>query len=390
MLTSFPCSSNSNSIVGLPPPSTPARHTPRKRSAHNDTDWGFEGYMTSDSDSCACIKGGHPKGDGGPPRPTNGTDATKQCLLGGTDIDSGGTYRSYLAKAVEDGELDIAAARTGLRNSYKMRMMMGLFDPTEDSPYKHIPTSEVGSEVHQAMSLLGAKKSMTLLKNDAHTLPFARGKRIAVIGQSVSDTNSYTGNYDGPLCPKGGASCFPNLGEAVNATNTGGETVVVASKDVPTCVKAATAAEQVILMVDNFRDGGGEGKDRYTIGLSAAQLTMAQAVIKANPNTVLVMINGGVISIDELKEEAPAILEAWMPGVHGGEAMAATIFGDNNPGGKMPVTMYPQHYVNVTDFLSMSMVNRTYKYYTGTPLYPFGYGLSYTTFSVKWSQEEEG
>ena len=82
-------------------------------------DWGFKGYMTSDSDSCSCIEGGHPQGDGGPPRKTNGTDATRQCLEGGTDIDSGGTYHSYLAKAVEDGELDIAVARFGLRNSYK-------------------------------------------------------------------------------------------------------------------------------------------------------------------------------------------------------------------------------------------------------------------------------
>ena len=109
-----------------------------------------------------------------------------------------------------------------------------------------------------------------------------------------------------------------------------------------------------------------------------------QAVVAANPNTVVVMINGGLISIDELKDSAPAIIEAFMPGVHGGTALAATIFGDNNPGGKMPVTMYPQRYVNETDFLSMSMSNRSYKYYTGECLYPFGFGLSYTTFDLKW------
>ena len=87
--------------------------------------------MTSDSDSCACIVGGHPKGeDHLAAKPVNGTEATRQCLMGGTDIDSGGTYRGNLAKAVEDGELDVKYARLGLKNSYKMRMMMGLFDPT--------------------------------------------------------------------------------------------------------------------------------------------------------------------------------------------------------------------------------------------------------------------
>ena len=84
--------------------------------------------MTSDSDSCACIVGGHPKGeDHLAAKPVNGTEATRQCLMGGTDIDSGGTYRGNLAKAVEDGELDVKYARLGLKNSYKMRMMMGLF-----------------------------------------------------------------------------------------------------------------------------------------------------------------------------------------------------------------------------------------------------------------------
>ena len=190
----------------------------------------------------------------------------------------------------------------------------------------------------------------------------------------------------------------------------------------PSCVSiqataAAKAADYVICVVDNARDGGGEGHDRYTIGLSPPQLALANAVIRANANTVLVLVNGGLISIDDLTQTAPAILEvchlicfvlfcisefclrarararvcvcvcvcrrrtlfsysstithagmfiyalqAWMPGVHGGAAVAATVFGDNNPGGKMPVTMYHSSYVNVTDFLSMSMVNRSYRF----------------------------
>jgi len=365
-----------NAVNGLPTCGNPALNATLRG------DWGFEGYMTSDSDSCACIVGGHPAGDGGPPRPTNGTDATKQCLMGGTDIDSGGTYRGNLLNAVESGELQEKFARLGLRNSYKMRYMMGLFDPTVDNPYKHISTAEVGSQAHQDMSIRAAMKGMVLLKQGP--LPFKKGKNVAVIGQSVTNTGAMTGNYDGPLCPTGGSSCFPNIAEAVNASNVGGTTTVVDSTDVTKATAAAKSADQVILVVDNARDGGGEGHDRYTIALSDAQITLANAVIGANPNTVLVLVNGGLISIDGLKDTAPAIIEAFMPGVHGGGAIAATVFGDNNPGGKLPVTMYDSSYINATNFLSMDMTNRSYKYYTGMPLYPFGFGLSYTTFDIKW------
>ena len=297
------------------------------------------------------------------------------------------TYRSNLAKAVTDGELDVKWARLGLKNSYKMRMMMGLFDPSVDNPYKHITTDVVGSDAHLAMSLESAKAGMTLLKNGP--LPLSVGKTIAVIGQSVSDTNALTGNYDGPLCPHGGAFCFPSLGEAITTANKGGTTTVVAGvADIAKAVAAAKAADAVVLAVDNFKDGGGEGTDRNTIGLNGPQTALAKAVLAANKNAVLVTINGGLISIDDLKESAPAILNAGMPGVQGGTAIAATIFGENNPGGKLPVTMYHSSYINDVDFLNMSMINgvgRSYKYYTGTPLFPFGYGLSYTEFDVKWA-----
>lgn len=290
--------------------------------------------MTSDSDSCSDLPAGHPKGeDHIPATPTNGTDATRQCLMGGTDIDSGGTYRSNLAKAVESGELDVKWARLGLKNSYKMRMMMGLFDPQEDNPYKHITTDVVGSDEHLAMALQSAKKGMTLLKKGP--LPFAAGKSVAVIGQIANDTNSMTGNYDGPLCPKGGASCFPSLGEAIAAANKGGTTTIVGGVDVDKAVAAAKAADSVVLVVDNFRDGGGEGHDRYTVALSADQQALANAVIAANKNTALVTVNGGLISLDDLAKTAPAILNAGMPGVQGGTAIAETIFGSNNPGGKV-------------------------------------------------------
>lgn len=272
---------------------------------------------------------------------------------------------------------------------------MGLFEGQNKSrmksPLRQITTDVVGSIGHQASSLLAARQGMVLLKNQGDILPFAWSKKTAVIGQSVSNTAAYTGNYDGPLCPKGGASCFPSIAQAVQTRC--GKTpvsVVTSITDTADAVTAAQAADQVVLVVDNAKDGGGEGHDRTTIGLSTQQIALCEAVLKVGKPTVLVLINGGAISIDDLKDSAPAIIEAFMPGVHGGTAVAETIFGDNNPGGKLPVTIYHSNYTSEVNFLNMSMVagpGRSYKYYTGIPLFPCFFGLSYTTFTLDWSPQ---
>ena len=136
----------------------------------NERGGGLPGYVTSDTDACGDIIQGHKCGiDHFPARPTNGTDATRQCLQGGTDVNSGDTYATYLAKAVNNSELDMTWARLALRNSYKMRMKAGLFDPSP-SPFKDISSDVVGAAEHQEMSLNSALKGMVLLKRGA--LPF--------------------------------------------------------------------------------------------------------------------------------------------------------------------------------------------------------------------------
>ena len=141
----------------------------------------------------------------------------------------------------------------------------------------------------------------------------------------------------------------------------------------------------MVLVVDNFADGGGEGLDRITVSLSDSQRALVDAIATTKVPFVLVLVNGGVISIDDLATSSPAILEAFMPGVQGGVAIAETIFGMNNPGGKLPVTFYNSHYIETVDFLNMSMVNRTYRFYEGSDvMYPFGFGLSYSDFQIEW------
>ncbi len=349
--------------------------------------WGFKGYITSDTDACGDIYASH--------RFTDTPEAAAGlCVSSGTDIDSGGTYKNHLAKAVSGGHASRDDVNSALRNTYRMRMRLGLFNPEDvESSYRRVNKSVVGSAKHVSMSRHAARQSMVLLKND-HTLPFAKGCKVAVIGKSSNSTNDILGNYVGPLCPSGGTECVETLWEAIGRISGGGTPPTLHDRvsDVAGAVAAAKAAELVVLTVSNADDGGGEGHDRQTISLASDQQALAKAVLAVGKPTVLVMINGGIISIDDLKESAPAILEAFMPGQWGAGAVAETIFGDANPGGKMPVTMYSSDYISKVDFLDMSMQagpGRSYRYYTGTPLYEFGAGLSYTTFDVKWQEDED-
>eukprot|EP00940_MAST-03C_sp_MAST-3C-sp2_P001367 g1367.t1 len=386
-----------NAVNGLPTCGNPELNRTLRE------DWQFNGYITSDTDSCQCIIGGHPQGiDQYPARPTNATDAVRQCLMGGTDIDSGNTYANNLAAAISAGEVSLSLVREALRNAYRMRFRMGLFDGDSlSNPYRQIDLSEVGSS--QDLSLEAARKSMVLLKNagvnangQTGVLPFAsKTGTAAVIGQSANDTMAYTGNYDGPLCPEGGAACFAALGPAVAKMNGEGEQTVIITNisDISAAVAAATNADYVILLVDNFRDGGGEGLDRVNVTLSKEQIDLANAIAAVDTPTVLVLVNGGAISIDNLETKFSAILEAWMPGVHGGQAIAETVFGENNPGGKLPVTIFSSEYFDKVDFLNMSMLNgpgRTYRYYDGPDvMWPFGFGLSYSNFSLRAIENAE-
>ncbi|GAB5360883.1 hypothetical protein AAMO2058_000665800 [Amorphochlora amoebiformis] len=309
-------------------------------------DWGFKGYITSDTDACMDMYKSHKY-------VANWTAAAALCLQSGTDIDSGVTYAGNLHNAVGERLVSSADAKAALSNAYRMRMLLGLFDPYIPSPYRNISQDVVGTQSHQDLSLHAARQSMVLLKNEDKVLPFKRGARIAVIGQAANDTLDLLGNYVGPICPDGMFSCFPTIFQEISKQNTNGETQMLDNiTAVSEAEDIAKGADYVILIASNARDGGREGMDRVTIGLDNEQSTLCQRVLevtKANGiPTVLLLINGGALSIDELIPNSPAILEAFSPGVHGSQAIGECLFGDYNPGGKLPVTIFPKDYINQT------------------------------------------
>lgn len=366
-------------------------------------DWGFDGYITSDTDACKDIYKTHHYAK-------DAEHAVADCLAGGTDINSGDTYSKNLQAAVEAGVATLEDTNAALRNAFKVRFRLGLFDPKEKDENRDIPWEVVGSEEHKAWSLLAARQSMTLLKNEEDVLPFNAGRSLAVIGTDANALAHTIGNYESDnICLPGdvysknvNTDCLTSIWDELRnrTTAAGGEATLVTRDSgkwdaaaITAAVDAARDAEQVLLFASNFETEGSEGKDVTTVALEPTQHAMIEAVLAVKPQAALVLINGGIIGWDSTLARAAAVLDAWQPGAYGGVAVAETVFGEHNPGGKLPVTLYHANYTEQSDFKNMSMTHgpgRTYRYIEPSfPVaYSFGHGLSYTSFALQWPDGE--
>jgi hypothetical protein len=351
-------------------------------------DWKFDGYITSDTDACSDIYKSHHFAQ-------SAQEATADCLAGGTDVNSGNTYKANLAPGVEDGTVRLEDAQAALRNAYRFRMRLGLFDgPNVSGANWDFNASVVGADAHRASSLDASKQSMVLLKNDASRgLPFSAGKKLVVVGVDANNVVATLGNYVGNnICHGGSAavraeggvdvSCLRSYWEVLNATNAaaGGTATLMSSgsggnvqswdaKAIAAAVAAAKSADNVLVVISNAEDEGGESHDRASIGLASDQMAMASAVFAAvapltNVHASLLLINGAISAFDDvLNDAAPSVLETFMPGPYGGEAVASTVWGKNVPGGKMPSTIYYSNYTDgcdIDDMIMSACGGRTY------------------------------
>lgn len=167
---------------------------------------------------------------------------------------------------------------------------------------------------------------------------------------------NWIGNYNGPICKGGGFRCVRTVFQEMRKLNEDGVTTLSDNMtNIKSAVEAARNSDYVIAVISNEKDGGTEGMDRVRIGLTSLEVALLDGLLETKKPLILVLVNGGMIAIDEYATKIPAIIEAFMPGAHGSLAVAETIFGENNPGGKLPVTLYHSSYVDEVDFLDMSM-----------------------------------
>ncbi len=298
-------------------------------------------------------------------------------------------YREAVQGAVEQGRLTGADLDAVLRGVFRVMFRLGLFDPPELVPYSAIgsePELPWESEKHQALARLVTQKSIVLLKNTGNLLPLDKGtlKTVAVIGPRADEVllDWYSGDPPYAVTPLAGIR--EKLGPDVAV-------IYTKNNEEDAAAKAAHAADLAIVCVGNHPTGdagwaqcptpsdGKEAVDRRAIVLEQEELV--KQVYKANPNTVVVLISSFPFAINWTQQHVPAIVHLTHNSQELGHALADVLFGDVNPGGRL-VQTWPHSIEQLPPRLDYDLrAGRTYMYFKGEPLYPFGFGLSYTTFA---------
>ncbi len=348
--------------------------------------WGFKGFVVSDLGGVNSMVKGHEKGQ------MTFEDAVAQSLNAGCDF-SDREYMEYIPAAVKKGLLSEERLNDALYRVMRNRFMLGEFDPPAMVPYNKISPDVIGSPQHRQLALKTAQQSMVLLKNAKQLLPLDKNniKSIAVIGPHADlfTAGDYSGRVSNPVTPlqgiknrmSTGTEVFYEKGAEIIARKDSTEELVLNTKEAfEKAVAAAKKADIAIVFIGTTLAVEKEGRDRTSLGLPGKQEELTKAVLAANPRTIVVELNAGPLTIPEIKETAPAIIEAWWAGEEGGNAIADVIFGNVNPGGKLPLTVYASEgQVPSVDEYDVTK-GFTYMYLNGKPLFPFGHGLSYTSF----------
>ncbi len=354
--------------------------------------WGFGGVIVSDYDAIPELQ---QHGIAASP-----AEAARLALAAGVDIDlHSGTYLAQLPALVRDGTVPMSEIDDAVRRVLDAKYRLGLFQ----DPFRYgnatLAQRVTLSPAHRALARRVARESMVLLKNDRHTLPLTPQQRIAVIGPLADDRQAMLGQMSAEGQPRDVVPILEGIraaaGKAVAVTYAQG--VKVNSRDdsgIAAAVQAAEAADVAVLVLGEDEHLIGEGHSRSRLGLPGRQLDLAKAIVATGKPVVVVLINGRPLSITWLHDHVAAILEAWVPGDEAGPAVADLLFGKANPSGKLPMTFprdvgqVPIYYAHLETGRPWDPATTVSRHYTthyvdvpNTPLYPFGYGLSYTRFS---------
>jgi len=326
----------------------------------------------------------------------NEKDAGILAAKAGVDMDmQGGIYSKHLKKALEDGLIPMKVINDAVNRILHVKFMLGLFN----DPYRYCNEArekrEVYSPAHLEASFDVAKKSMVLLKNANHVLPLKKGEKIAVIGELANSTRDLLGSWKAA----GDWNFMKSILDEIKTYN--GEANVVYAEGCkkmdedrsgfPAALAAARKADKIVMVIGESCEWCGEAASRTNINVPGVQTELLEKLKTLNKPIVVVLMNGRPLVLTKENELADAMLEAWFPGTMGGKAVTNVLFGEYNPSGKLTMT-FPRALGQVPIFYYEKNTGRpTYlgndKYKSkyidcpNDPLFPFGYGLSYTTFA---------
>jgi beta-glucosidase len=380
-----------NEINGVPSTASPQLLTDILRKK-----WGFKGFVVTDYTSInEMVNHGNVKDD---------KEAGEKAINAGVDMDmQGAVFYNHLPKSVAEGKVSVKTVDDAVRRILRVKFQLGLFD----NPYKYSDEARekkvVFSKENLEVARDAARKSMVLLKNDKQTLPLSKSlKNIAVVGPLADSKADLIGAWSGAGDGNASISLLEGIKAAVpnaNIIHAKGCDLentppamnhpMMSTDGFAEAVKAAEQAEVVIVAVGERWWMTGEAASRADIGLPGVQTDLIKALVKTGKPVVVVLMNGRPLTLDWVSDNATSILETWFSGSQGGHAIADVLFGDYNPAGKLTMT-FPRHLGQVPLFYSQKNTGRpfnadnkyTSKYMDApnTPQYPFGFGLSYTSF----------
>jgi pre-mRNA-splicing factor SYF2/beta-D-xylosidase 4 len=365
------------------------------------TAWGFNGSVVSD---CDAIKDQAY-------RYASPEAAVAAGVQGGCDQDCGGYYGDHGVSAVQKGLLKEAEMDLALTRTLLMRFRLGEFDDPKASAdlkaYTTIPAGTSNSTASSDSALRAARESIVLLNNSASpvllplkpTATGADGKiKVALIGPFADDAAAMQGAKS-DYSPAHIISYQEGLSGrsdqvTVNMVKGCADVACNSITDQGAVIAAAKMADVVVMTMGIDAKIEGEGHDRKDASLPGQQLALVQAVVKAvGANKVVVCLsNGGSLSVDWIRDNVPTVLELFLGGQWAGTAFAEILLGDVSPSGMLPYTVYPADFLNKAPMLKFEMrpdssgyPGRTYRFYNGPTLWPFGHGLSYTSFKLEWA-----
>lgn len=354
-------------------------------------EWHHQGFVVSDLGGVTTMVEGHSGGK------MSFADAVAKSIMAGCDF-SDKEYQDNIPLAVQAGSLTMERLDDAVRRVMRVRMRLGEFDEFKAGPYAGISPEVIDSAAHRSIALKAARESIVLLKNTG-ILPLdkSRLKRIAVIGPLADSVVLH--NYNGTpgktvsalqgirdragtgiqIVTTRGCGVTANKTKTRNVSSDAGNDLT----GIPAAVALSRDCDAAILCLGTDTRVEIEGHDRQTLSLTGNQEELVRAVLAANPRTIVVEMSAGPLSVPWIKTHVPAILQAWWGGEEGGHALADVIFGDCNPAGRLPHTVYasdaqvpPLNEYDITQGF-------TYMYLNGSPLFGFGHGLSYTTFTYQ-------
>jgi beta-glucosidase len=373
-------------------------------------EWGFDGFVESDYTAVAEMRACPPRNpDSGPCGhgvAADGPDAAALALNAGTDSEMVSTYiRDYGAQLVADGRISMRRIDDAVRRILRVKFRAGLFEHPYvqdlDAAKLVAPTEETRAAARRA-----AGRSMVLLENDGTpaTLPLDPSKNTAVIGPLADNKHDMLGPWWGRGRDEDAVTVLEGIKGQSSGTVTYAAGCTILDKEPPAntpadecgsltdIAGALDGADQVVLALGESRGQSGEAASRSEIDLPGLQEQLVAQVKATGKPFVVVLFNGRPLTLDGVADQAPALLEAWFPGIEAGNAVADVLFGKVNPGGKLPVS-FPRRVGQVPIYYNHeptgrpcdpgSKYNSRYRDLPSCdPLYEFGYGLSYTTFSV--------